>query len=84
MSIFPLIDGEENDLSLHTKICAERYKDLDQRLEKVETKLDLVSIRVETVKKDLKITLIQAVAAIIVALLGATGTIVGVIITHIK
>ena len=84
MSIFPLIDGEENDLALHTKICAERYKDLDQRLEKVETKLDEVSIRVETVKKDLKITLIQAVAAIIVALLGATGTIVGVIITHIK
>jgi uncharacterized protein YlxW (UPF0749 family) len=84
MSIFPLIDGEENDLALHTKICAERYKDLDQRLEKVENKLDDVSNRVETVKKDLKITLIQAVAAIIVALLGATGTIVGVIITHAK
>lgn len=84
MSIFPLIDGEENDLSLHTKICAERYKELDLRLEKVEIKLDLVSNRVETVKKDLKITLIQAVAAIIVSLLGATGTIVGVIITHIK
>jgi uncharacterized Rmd1/YagE family protein len=84
MSIFPLIEGEEDDLALHTRICAERYKDLDQRLDNVETKLDIVSNRVETIKKDLKITLIQSVAAIIVALLGATGTIVGVIITHAK
>ena len=83
-NIFPLLDHESQDLELHTKVCAERYKELDNRLDKVESKLDEVSNRVETVKKDLKISLIQAVSAIIVALLGATGTIVAVIMSHAK
>jgi hypothetical protein len=84
MSIFPLIEAEEDDLALHTRICSERYKQLDTRLEKVETKLDEVSNRVETIKKEFKTSLVQAVSTIIIALIGATGTIVGVIVSHAK
>lgn len=78
------IQAEKQDLSTHVDLCAQRYEMLEQRLAIVETKLDEVSNRVETVKKDIKTSLIQAVSAIIIAGIGATGTIVGVIIAHAK
>ena len=78
------IAAEKESLETHVDLCAQRYSELEGRLSNLETKLDEVSDRVETVKKDIKTSLIQAVSAIIIALIGATGTIVDVIMSHAK
>ena len=78
------IQAEKSNLDIHVDLCAQRYEQLESRLTSVETKLDEVSNRVETIKKDIKTSLIQAVSAIIIALIGATGTICGVIMSHAK
>ena len=72
MSIFPLIEGEENDLALHTKICAERYKDLDNRLISLEKKVDKIDAKIDTNKGD-----------IIKALIATTGTVVAAVVAAI-
>lgn len=84
MNSIPTIAAEKDDLSTHVDLCAERYKELDHRLESVENKLDKLNDRVDNIKGELKKSLIGAVAAIIVALIGSAGTIIGVIITHAK
>jgi uncharacterized Rmd1/YagE family protein len=78
------ISAEKESLETHVELCALRYQELELRLTVVETKIDEVTNRVETIKKDIKTSLIQAVSAIIIALIGATGTICGVILSHIK
>ena len=78
------IQAEKSNLDIHVDLCAQRYEQLESRLTSVETKLDEVSNRVETIKKDIKTSLIQAVSAIIIALIGATGTICGVIMSHAR
>jgi len=78
------IQAEKSNLDIHVDLCAQRYEQLESRLTSVETKLDEVSNRVETIKKDIKTSLIQAVSAIIIALITATGTICGVIMSHAK
>jgi len=76
------IEQESEDLPTHVSLCAQRYHALEARLDLVEIRLDELSKMVKEYIKTTKITIIQAVAAIIVALIGATGTIVGVIINH--
>jgi chromosome segregation ATPase len=78
------ISAEKESLETHVDLCAQRYSELEGRLSNLETKIDEVSERVETIKKDIKTSLIQAVSAIIISLIGATGTIVGVIMSHAK
>ena len=84
MSSLPTIAAEKEDLSTHVDLCAERYKELDYRLECVETKLDRLTDRVDNIGSEFKKSLISAVGTIMVTLLGSVGTIVGVIITHAK
>lgn len=84
MNSIPTIAAEREDLSTHVDLCAERYKELDSRLESVENKLDKLTDRVDNIGGEFKKSLIGAVGTIIVALIGAVGTIVGVIITHAK
>ena len=84
MTSIPTIAAERDDLSTHVDLCAERYRELDSRLGSVENKLDAITDRVDTIKTEFKRSLIGAVSTIIVALIGAVGTIVGVIVTHAK
>jgi hypothetical protein len=84
MTSLSTIAAEKDDLSTHVDLCAERYKELDSRLESVEVKLDAITDRVDTIKTEFKRSLIGAVSTIIVALIGAVATIVGVVITHAK
>ena len=84
MTSIPTINAEKEDLETHVDLCAQRYKELDTRLGNVEQKLDAITERVDTIKVEFKKSLIGAVVAIVVALIGAVGTIVGVIITHAK
>lgn len=84
MNTLDTFEQERTDLDLHVDLCAQRYKELDNRLGIVEHKLDVITERVDTIKVEFKKSLIGAVATIVVALIGAVGTIVGVIVTHAK
>jgi hypothetical protein len=75
METLHTLTSEKNNLELHVDLCAERYKSLDERLGKVETKLDAVIIEVKTVKDSLTKTLITASTPVIVAIIGLIGTI---------
>lgn len=76
------IAQESEDLPTHVSLCAQRYHALETRLDKVEQRLDELAVTVKEYIKSTRISIIQAVSAIIVALIGATGTIVAVIINH--
>jgi len=76
------IEQESEDLPTHVSLCAQRYHELESRLDKVELRLDELATMVKEYIKTTRITIIQAVAAILVAGIGATATIVGVIINH--
>ena len=80
MNVFPLLGKEKEDLGVHVDICAERYKGLDERLTKVEKKIDDVHATVQSARIDLTKTLIATAGTIIVALIGCAG----LIINHIK
>jgi uncharacterized protein YhaN len=76
------IEQESEDLPTHVSLCAQRYHALETRLDKVEQRLDELAITVKEYIKSTRISIIQAVSAIIVALIGATATIVAVIINQ--
>jgi hypothetical protein len=80
MNIFPLLSKEREDLATHVDICAERYKGLDERLDKVEKKIDDIYAMVKNSKSELTKTLIATGGTIVVALIGCAG----MIINHIK
>jgi hypothetical protein len=76
------IEQESESLPTHVSLCAQRYHALETRLDLVESRLDELNKMVKEYIKTTKVTIIQAVAAIMVAGIGATATIVGVIINH--
>lgn len=73
MSIFPLIAGEENDLALHAKICAERYQGLDKRLDSLENKVDKIGNKIDINRSDIIKSLIATAGTVIVAVVGAVA-----------
>jgi hypothetical protein len=73
MSIFPLIAGEENDLALHTQICAERYQGLDKRLDSLENKVDKIGNKIDINRSDIIKSLIATAGTVIVAVVGAVA-----------
>ena len=75
METLHTLTSEKTNLELHVDLCAERYKSLDERLGKVESKLDAVIAEVKTVKDSLTKTLITASTPVIVAIIGLIGTI---------
>ena len=80
MNVFPLLGKEKEDLGVHVDICAERYKGLDERLTKVEKKIDELHSTVQSLRTELTKTLIATAGTIVVALIGCAG----VIVNHIK
>jgi hypothetical protein len=76
------IEQESESLPTHVSLCAQRYHALETRLDLVEQRLDELSTMVKEYIKTTRVTIIQAVSAIIVAGIGATGTICAVIINH--
>jgi len=76
------IEQESEDLPTHVSLCAQRYHALESRLDKMEERLNDLALSVKEYIKSTKVSMIQAVSTIIVALIGATGTICAVIINH--
>jgi tetrahydromethanopterin S-methyltransferase subunit G len=75
MSI-PTTDHEKQSLEAHVDLCAVRYENLDNRLTKVEQKIEELGNEVRKGNSTTMKALIGAVATIVVALIGAVATII--------
>lgn len=69
-------EHEKQSLEAHVDLCAVRYENLDNRLTKVEEKLDILHEDVRSNKVITFKAVVAAVATIIVALIGAVATII--------
>jgi hypothetical protein len=48
-----VVKSESEDLNLHTQLCAERYKDLERRLEAFDDRLAKVEDQISSIKKEM-------------------------------
>jgi len=80
MSTLPTITAESENLETHVELCAQRYQALDERLSKVEAKVNVIYERVEILHADLWKMLIGTAGTVVVSII----TTIGVIITHLK
>jgi tetrahydromethanopterin S-methyltransferase subunit G len=75
MNSFNTIKAESEDLATHVELCAQRYKELDDRLDKLESKVDRIVETMNNFKSDIKKTLITTGGTIIVTLITTLGVI---------
>ena len=71
---------ESVDLKLHTHLCAERYRGIQEQYERLESRVESVEGKLDDLKKDyhegnssLKTTLITTGGSILVAVIGVIG-----------
>lgn len=69
----PYFEKEETDLELHVKMCAERYKDLDDRLVRLDAKTDKIIQKIDQNRSDLTKILITTAGSILVSIIGLAG-----------
>jgi tetrahydromethanopterin S-methyltransferase subunit G len=75
MNTMNTIEGERTDLGVHVDICAQRYQALDERLDKVERKVDGLTEAVRNLRGDIIKSLIATSGTIIVSLITLAGVI---------
>ena len=80
MNTIPTIEAERDSLETHVELCAERYLNLDERMGKLESIVDALTAKVDSVKSELNRTLVATGGTIVVALIGCATAIIG----HIK
>ena len=73
-------DDAMNRIDKHEAVCAERYKSLDNRLAAGSERMAEISGDLKSVKVDIKV----GVAKLIAVLLGATGTLIGVVFVMLR
>jgi hypothetical protein len=76
MSTIDTMEQERTNLDLHVDLCAKRYQELDTRLIKLENKLDIVAIKVDSLKGDLMKAIMPAMATMVASILALIGTII--------
>ena len=67
--------NESEDLEMHVHLCAERYRQLDTRLETLESEVKGIKELLKTSNDTLKTTIISTGGAVIAALVAVLGTI---------
>lgn len=72
MAISPVTDLEKTNLEVHVDLCAIRYQQLDERITRVENKIDEVHADI-----------INGNASMIKVLIGSTGTIIAGLLSTI-
>jgi energy-converting hydrogenase Eha subunit F len=70
-----LYKNESEDLELHVSICQERYKQLDDRMARVEQDLTEVKQQVKDSNASIRTTIITTTGTILVAIIAVIGTI---------
>jgi tetrahydromethanopterin S-methyltransferase subunit G len=66
---------EKENLEAHVELCAERYKQLELRLDTIETKVENLSGKIEDSNSSMSKVIIGATATIIAGLLSTVITI---------
>jgi tetrahydromethanopterin S-methyltransferase subunit G len=69
VSDLPTTNLEKESLEAHVDLCALRYKNLDERLDAVETKIDVVHRDIQEGNKSMTKVLIGAAGTIVAGLL---------------
>ena len=69
MSDLPTTSLEKESLEAHVDLCALRYKNLDERLDAVESKIDVVHKDIQEGNKSMTKVLIGAAGTIVAGLL---------------
>lgn len=67
---------EKQNLEAHVELCAERYKQLETRLEIIETKVENLSSKIEDSQNNMSKVVIGSTATIVAALLSTVVTII--------
>jgi phage shock protein A len=80
MSTIATIEAESTSLETHVELCAQRYEALDQRLVSMESKVDGLTKKVESLHADLWRVMIGTMGTVLVSII----TTFGVIYTHLK
>lgn len=70
-----VIDTEKTDLPTHVSLCQQRYLLLERRISEVETKIDKLQQEIKDSSQSLKSTIITTGGAIVIAIIGATVSI---------
>lgn len=68
-------DKESEDLSLHVELCAQRYKEIGDRFDKIEIKIDQIQKDITDSKRSMSTTLITSAGTIVSAIIGLIITI---------
>jgi phage shock protein A len=66
---------EKSNLETHVELCALRYKNLETRLSTIESKVEVLSLKIEESKSSMSKVIIGATATIIAGLLSTVVTI---------
>lgn len=75
MSDINTVEAERTNLELHVDLCAQRYNNLADRLNSLESKFDKLSEEIVNNKKSLATVIITASGAIVTSLIGVIATI---------
>ena len=70
MNTIPNFEQESTDLKLHVDLCAQRYKELDERLSRLDDKMDQIVAKLELFRGDFFKVLVTTGGTILVAILG--------------
>lgn len=75
MTTLPTINAESESLATHVELCAARYRELDQRLVNLETKIDRIDTKVDEFRVEMKKTLIITAGTIVTSVITTLGVI---------
>lgn len=71
------LHDESEDLKLHTHLCAERYKGIQEQFEVLEHRLDRVERKVDEIHEDIR----NGNASMTKVLIGTAGTIIAALLS---
>jgi predicted nucleic acid-binding Zn-ribbon protein len=67
--------NESEDLELHVTICAERYQQLDRRLEGLENDVSEIKTNIQSYNSSVKTAMITTLGTVVVGILSIIGAV---------